>query len=48
MGWAEANVVQILDPDNYWFDPKGKTFRIFLRALTGHEQLWGNVQGGGE
>lgn len=35
MGWAEANVVQILDPDNYWFDPKGKTFHIFLRALTG-------------
>ncbi len=35
LGWAEANVVQILDPDNYWFDPAGKTFHIFLRALTG-------------
>lgn len=35
MGWAEANVVQILDPDNYWYDPAGKTFHIFLRALTG-------------
>ena len=35
MGWAESNVVQILDPDNYWYDPSGHTFHIFLRALTG-------------
>jgi len=35
MGWAEASVVQILDPDNYWYDPSGHTFHIFLRALTG-------------
>ncbi len=35
MGWAEANVVQILDPDNYWYDSSGHTFHIFLRALTG-------------
>lgn len=35
MGWAEAGVVQILDPNHYWFDPSGKTFHLFLRALTG-------------
>lgn len=35
MGWAEANVVQILDPGHYWYDPSGKTFHIFMRALTG-------------
>jgi len=35
MGWAEGNVVQILDPDHYWFDDSGRTFHIFLRALTG-------------
>lgn len=35
MGWAEGSVVQILDPDNYWYDPTGHTFHIFLRALTG-------------
>lgn len=35
MGWAEANVVQILDPNHYWFDPAGKTFHVFLRAHTG-------------
>ncbi|HRJ71060.1 MAG TPA: sialidase family protein [Terrimicrobiaceae bacterium] len=35
IGWAEANVVQILDPDHYWYDPAGRTFHIFLRALTG-------------
>lgn len=35
MGWAEGNVVQILDPNHYWYDPSGKTFHIFLRALTG-------------
>lgn len=35
IGWAEANVVQILDPDHYWFDPEGRTYHLFLRALTG-------------
>lgn len=35
MGWLEANVVQINDPDNYWYDPSGKTFHLFLRANTG-------------
>jgi hypothetical protein len=35
MGWLEANVVQITDPDHYWHDPKGGTFHIFMRAHTG-------------
>ena len=35
MGWAEGNVVQIMDPDDYWYDPSGHTFHVFLRALTG-------------
>lgn len=35
MGWAEGNVVQILDPNHYWYDDSGSTFHIFLRALTG-------------
>ncbi len=35
IGWLEANVVQITDPDHYWHDPKGKTFHLFMRAHTG-------------
>lgn len=35
MGWLEGNVVQILDPDHYWYDPTGHTFHLFLRAHTG-------------
>ncbi len=35
MGWLETNVVQIVDPDHYWFDPKGKTFHLWMRAHTG-------------
>ncbi len=35
MGWAEGNVVQILDPNHYWYDDSGSTFHIFLRSLTG-------------
>ncbi len=35
IGWLETNVVQILDPDHYWFDPSGKTFHLFMRAHTG-------------
>lgn len=35
MGWAEGNVVQILDSKHYWYDDSGSTFHIFLRALTG-------------
>ncbi|HOX36962.1 MAG TPA: sialidase family protein [Candidatus Brocadiia bacterium] len=35
IGWLESNVVQIVDPDNYWYDPKGCTFHIWMRAHTG-------------
>ena len=34
-GWLETNVAQIVDPDHYWFDPKGKTFHLLMRAHTG-------------
>ena len=36
MGWLEGNVVQIANPDHYWYDPKGKTFHIWMRAHTGN------------
>lgn len=39
IGWLEANVVQILDPAHYWYDPSGRTFHIFLRAHTGITNL---------
>ncbi|PHX70404.1 MAG: hypothetical protein CK548_09430 [Opitutia bacterium] len=35
MGWLETNVVQITDPDHYWYDPDGRTFHLFMRAHTG-------------
>jgi len=35
IGWLESNVVQITDPNHFWYDPKGKTFHIFMRAHTG-------------
>jgi len=35
MGWLESNVVQITDPNHYWYDPSGRTFHIFMRAHTG-------------
>jgi len=35
MGWLESNVVQITDPNHYWYDPTGHTFHIFMRAHTG-------------
>jgi hypothetical protein len=35
MGWLETNVVQILDPNHFWFDPTGRTFHLFMRAHTG-------------
>ena len=34
-GWLEANVVQFVDPNHYWFDPKGRTFHLWMRAHTG-------------
>lgn len=35
MGWLEANVAQITDPNHYWCDPEGKTFHLWMRAHTG-------------
>lgn len=35
IGWLEANIAQIKDPNHYWHDPKGKTFHILMRAHTG-------------
>jgi hypothetical protein len=35
IGWVEPAVVQILDPDHYWFDPTGHTFHLLARAHTG-------------
>ena len=35
MAWLEGNVVQLSDPDHYWYDPTGHTFHLFLRAHTG-------------
>jgi hypothetical protein len=35
MGWLETNVVQITDPNHLWFDPKQRTFHLFMRAHTG-------------
>ncbi|MDO8885575.1 hypothetical protein, partial [Candidatus Oleimmundimicrobium sp.] len=34
-GWLESNVVQILDPKHYWYDPTGNTFHIFMRFNSG-------------
>ena len=34
-GWLESNLVQIHDPNHYWYDPTGKTFHIFMRTHTG-------------
>lgn len=35
MGWMETNVIQITDPNHYWYDPTGRTFHLFMRAHTG-------------
>jgi hypothetical protein len=39
IGWLETNVVQFTDPDNIWFDPRGKTFHLWMRAHTGGTNL---------
>ncbi len=31
IGWLETNVVQIVDPQHYWFDDSGRTFHLFMR-----------------
>jgi len=35
IGWVEPAVVQVMDPDHYWYDPTGHTFHIVARAHTG-------------
>lgn len=35
LGWLETNVVQFQDPNHIWYDPKGKTFHLWMRAHTG-------------
>jgi hypothetical protein len=35
IGWLETNIVQIVDPNHYWFDPAGRTFHLWMRAHTG-------------
>jgi hypothetical protein len=35
VGWLETNVVQFVDPDHLWTDPKGRTFHLWMRAHTG-------------
>ena len=35
IGWVEPGVVQILDPNHIWFDPRGRTFHLLARAHTG-------------
>ena len=35
IGWLETNVVQIHDPNHYWYDSTGHTFHLFARAHTG-------------
>jgi len=39
LGWGEANLVQITDPDHIWHDPTGSTFHMFLRCTTGRSNL---------
>ncbi|MBX7166179.1 MAG: glycoside hydrolase [Pirellulales bacterium] len=34
-GWLEANVVEFVDPNHLWHDPRGKTFHLWMRAHTG-------------
>lgn len=34
IGWLETNLVEIVDPKHYWYDPDGKTFMMFMRAHT--------------
>ena len=35
IGWLETNVIQFMDPDHIWFDPRGRTFHLWARAHTG-------------
>lgn len=35
IGWLETNLVDIVDPRHYWYDPSGKTLMMFMRSHTG-------------
>lgn len=35
MGWLETNVVQLLKPNDWFYDPTGKTLHLFMRTWTG-------------
>lgn len=39
IGWGEANLIQIKDPEHIWYDPTGRTFHILMRANTGRTNL---------
>ena len=39
IGWGEANLIQIKDPEHIWYDPNGRTFHILMRANTGRTNL---------
>ncbi|NQU76971.1 MAG: hypothetical protein HQ546_11725 [Planctomycetes bacterium] len=39
IGWGEANLIQIRDPEHIWHDPTGHTFHILMRANTGRTNL---------
>ncbi len=34
LGWRDAHIFQIQDPNHYWYDPSGKTFHILAAAAT--------------
>lgn len=38
-GWLETNIVQFNDPDHVWYDPKGRTFYLWMRAHTASTNL---------
>lgn len=35
LGWLETNVVQLLKPNDWFYDPTGRTFHLFMRSYTG-------------
>ena len=38
IGWLEANVVRLMKPNDYLYDPSGRTFHLFMRTHTGLSQ----------
>ena len=47
-GWLETNVVQIMDPDHYWYDPAGRTFLLLFPGPHRRHRLLRPVPGGGK